>query len=334
MSELRDLGEFSLIDRVAAHGLARAEGVVKGIGDDCAVLESGDDTVLLVTTDTLVEDTHFRIADTPPEGLGYKLLAVSLSDVAAMGGVPRDAVLAVSAPGSFDAGYLERVFDGIFACGRRFGVNIVGGDTTEIAGPLVFSLTLLGSAPADQVVYRSGARPGQLIYVSGILGDAGAGLRTAQGAFDIPPEDRQHLLRRFHRPKPRVDLGRRLAKSRLVGAMIDLSDGLASDLAHIARASAVDIVIDLEAIPISTATRRFCEITGESPIDLALGAGEDYELALAGDADIKHNGVFKDDLYTIGVVVEGDGTVRKKTVAGSETLNIGGFSHFVGETPT
>lgn len=326
MSELRDLGEFPMIDRIAAHGLARSEGVVKGIGDDCAVLSSDPESVLLVTTDTFVEGIHFIVANTAPEGLGYKLLAVSLSDVAAMGGTPRDAVLAVSAPGAFDAGYLERVFDGLFACGLRFGVNIVGGDTTETTGPLVFSLTLIGRSVADRVVYRSGARPGDRVYVSGTLGDSGAGLRIPDSSEGVSSEDRQYLLRRFHRPEPRVDLGRRLAESGLVGAMIDLSDGLASDLGHIARASEVDFAIDLEAIPISDPLAAYCRSVRISPVELALSAGEDYELALTGNREIENKFLLNKDLYCIGEVVKGDGVVRN--LSSGDALDVKGFSHF------
>jgi thiamine-monophosphate kinase len=332
VSELRDLGEFPMIHRIAAHGLARSEGVVKGIGDDCAVLSSGSDSVLLVTTDTLVEGSHFTIANTAPEGLGYKLLAVSLSDIAAMGGTPRDAVLAVSAPGTFDAGYLERVFDGLFACGRRFGVNIVGGDTTEIVGPLVFSLTLMGRSAADKVVYRSGARPGDRVYVSGTLGDAGAGLRISEDFDGVSSEDRQHLLRRFHRPEPRVDLGKRLADSGMVSAMIDLSDGPASDLGHIAKASQVDLVIDFASIPISDALASFCESSKISPVEWALTAGEDYELALTGGHEIEDKFMLKNDLHCIGEVVDGEGFTRER-ISGNP-LEIEGFSHFKGNFPT
>ena len=321
-----------MIDRIAAHGLARSEGVIKGIGDDCAVLSTDSDSVLLVTTDTFVEGTHFIVANTAPEGLGYKLLAVSLSDVAAMGGTPRDAVLAVSAPGTLDTGYLERVFDGLFACGRGFGVNIVGGDTTETTGPLVFSLTLIGRSAADHVMYRSGARPGDRVYVSGTLGDAGAGLRISDSSDGVSAEDRQYLLRRFHRPVPRVDLGLLLAESGMVSAMIDLSDGLASDLGHIARASEVDFVIDIETIPISEPLAAFCRSAGISPVELALTAGEDYELAVTGVGEIENNSILNKELYCVGEVVSGSGVVRRRS--SGEALNVRGFSHFSGDSVT
>tara|TARA_Y100000588_G_scaffold195036_3_gene209240 strand:+ start:4045 stop:5043 length:999 start_codon:yes stop_codon:yes gene_type:complete len=332
VSDLKSLGEFGLIDRIAAHGLARENGVIKGIGDDCAVLELDSDSVLLVTTDTLVEDIHFWFDRSAPEGLGYKILAVSLSDVAAMGGTPRDSVLSVSAPATCDSGYLERVFEGIFACGRRYGVNIVGGDTTRTNGPLVFSLTLMGRMPADHVLYRSGARPGDRIFVSGTLGDAGAGLHLAGNDDRLAEKKREYLLRRLHRPLPRVELGRRLAESGLATAMIDLSDGLASDLGHLARASSVDMTVDLEKIPISPSLKEFCRLSRLSAQQLAVSAGEDYELALTGEPELCHKLQLNNELTCIGEVVEGCGIVRD--LKSGEVLDVRGFDHFTEECST
>ena len=195
MDRFKDIGEFGFIDRIAAH--AQRNRVLCGIGDDCAVMAAGQARVRLVTVDAMVEGIHF-VPQAPPEGVGYKLLAASLSDVAAMGGKPMDAVVAVSASGDCDAGYVERIYNGLFACADRFDVAVVGGDTTRTSGALVLSLTLTGEMARDQVCYRSGAQVGDVVYVSGTLGDAAGGLGVVLGDVDLPGEVRTALLQRHY----------------------------------------------------------------------------------------------------------------------------------------
>jgi len=279
MTIFRELGEFGFIDRIARHGLVREEGVLCGIGDDCAVFSLDGDLAQLVTVDLMVEDIHFKRNASAPETLGAKLLAVNLSDVAAMGGEPRDAVVSVAIPADLDVEYMEGIYRGLHACARRFEVNVAGGDTTRSPAPLVLNLTLTGRMPENRVCYRSGARSGDLVYVSGALGDSAAGLEIVLGREAILScEDRDVLLRRHHCPEPRVALGQALAASGAVTAMIDLSDGTASDLGHICRRSNVSAVIEEKAVPISPACRAFCAALGMSPLRLALSGGEDYEL--------------------------------------------------------
>lgn len=325
---LHDLGEFELIERLAAQGVVRPADVLCGIGDDCAVLDERNGEALLVTTDTMVEGVHFRLGDAAPEGVGFKLLAISLSDVAAMGGRGRDAVVAVSAPGDFDVACLQRVYDGLFACGERFGVNIVGGDTTQTKGPAVFSLTLIGRAPADNITYRSSAQPGDIVWVSGTLGDAAAGLRLTQSQGRPDDADRRFLLRRFYRPEPRVDLGPSVASSPQRGAMIDLSDGISSDLRHVADRSGVDIEVDLAALPMSDALRRFADQAGTDPLELALSGGEDYELAWTTRPEWSPDGVFGSAFCAVGRVKKGDGKLWGKSESGIKIIENKGFVHF------
>lgn len=338
MATFKELGEFGFIDRIAEHGLARAEGVICGIGDDCAVFELNAGRALLVTTDTMVEGVHFLIEASAPEGLGYKLLAVNLSDIAAMGGEPGEAVVAVAVPAGFDAGYVERVYDGLHACAARFGVNIAGGDTTRSPGPLVMTLTLIGRMDRERVRYRSGARPGDLVYVSGTLGDSAAGLELVLGkGAEVPEADRAFLLRRHHRPEPRIEAGRALAACGAVTAMMDLSDGIGSDLRHICRRSGVSAVVREAAIPLSPVLRAFCDVTGADPLGLAISGGEDYELLFTvdpGQAGKVGTLSEKGDLpqfSRIGWIEAGDGRIFVEDAGGARNaLTAGGFDHFKG----
>lgn len=329
MARFKDIGEFGFIDRIASH--AQQAQVMCGIGDDCAVMALDDGHVRLVTVDTMVEGVHF-VKEAPPEGVGHKLLAVSLSDVAAMGGKPTDAVVAVSAPSDCDASYVERLYNGLFACADRFGVAIVGGDTTRTIGPLLLSLTLTGEMARERVCYRSGAQVGDAVYVSGPLGDAAGGLAVVLGEVDIVGDDRQYLLRRLHRPEPRVDLGQVLSRAGIVGAMIDVSDGVASDLKHICRQSSVSAVILEQAIPTSTAFNRFCELAGKPSVNLALTGGEDYELLFTVQPehvetlDTLSNGY---SFYKIGEIIEGSGQVILEAEDGTRAeVDKAGYDHF------
>ena len=339
MATFQELGEFAFIDRIAAHGLVREEGVVCGIGDDCAVFSLEGDRVLLMTADLMVEEVHFlRTAD--PEGIGYKLLAVNLSDVAAMGGEPRDAVVSVAIPTDFDVGYMERIYEGLHACAARFGVNVAGGDTTRSPGPLVLNLTLTGRMARDRVCTRSGARPGDLVCVSGTLGDSAAGLALLLGReAEIASEDRAYLLRRHHRPEPRVALGQALAETGALTAMIDLSDGAASDLRHICQRSEVSAAVVSDRVPTSPALRSFCRATGTDPMSPALSGGEDYELLFTVDPEragrIEALGREGDlpPVTRIGRIETGPPALFLQAKdGGREPLEASGFDHFRRQT--
>ncbi|MDP6775710.1 MAG: thiamine-phosphate kinase [Candidatus Latescibacteria bacterium] len=336
MATIRDIGEFGFINRIAEKGLTREEDVVCGIGDDCAVLPLDAHRVLLLTTDLMVEDVHFRLGATSPQDLGYKLLAVNLSDVAAMGGDPREAVVSVAAPTDLDLAHLDGLYDGLHECAERFRTNIVGGDTTRSPGPLVLNLALTGEASSDCVLTRSGARPGDLVYASGTLGDSAGGLALVLGEeAQIHRAAREHLLRRHHRPEPRVELGKRLAASGAVTAMIDLSDGVASDLQHICERSEVSAVVEEARVPLSPPLRGFCRSTGTDPMAPALSGGEDYELLFTADpgrADKLDRIAAATDvppLHRIGEIGEGPANVCLISSTGERReLSATGFDHF------
>ncbi len=333
MATFREIGEFGFIERIGAAALPPAVGVCCGIGDDCAVLACENDRVRLITSDLMVEGVHFAVEGSDPGWLGHKLLAVSLSDIAAMGGEPREAVVSLAIPPDFDVGFMERVYRGLRRLASRFGVNVVGGDTTRSTGPLVMNLTLTGEMDQDRVCYRSGAAPGDLIYASGTLGDSAAGLKLALGqAVGLSEEDREFLLRRHHRPEPRVALGRALAASGTVTAMLDLSDGMASDLRHICRQSRVSAVIDGTAIPVSPAFGRFREHSDACTRNLEITGGEDYELlftvAPGGRDDVEALGA-KPGISCIGRIVSGDERVYVENAQGLRSeLEARGFKHF------
>ncbi|MEE2754045.1 MAG: thiamine-phosphate kinase [Candidatus Latescibacterota bacterium] len=329
MTRLKDLGEFELIDLIT-HQVPSASGrLLQGIGDDCAVIIGERDVATLVTVDTMVEGIHFDLSTSTPEGVGSKLLAVNLSDIAAMGGLPYEAFLAISAPAEFDANVIERIAGGIQVNGARFGVQIAGGDTTSTRGPLVLSLTLIGACARDEVVYRSGARPGDSIYVTGTLGNSAAGLLLARDSKGFDSAHRTQLLRRHNRPEPRVSVGRELASKRIATSMIDVSDGLGADLRHVCKLSGVDMIVDPTCLPVSDSLVAFCEARGLNPAEFALTGGEDYELAFTtgkSDPSLVLEAVCP--LTCIGKVMSGPGSVRVGSEVQNEVFKKKGFDHF------
>lgn len=265
------LSEFNLIDRFfAANGVQRDD-VVLGVGDDCALLRVPAGMELAVSIDALVEGRHYP-PGTAADAVGHKALAVGLSDLAAMGAEPAWATLALSLPEA-DVAWLQGFADGLFALAARFGVQLVGGDT--VRGPRVISLQLHGFVPQGRALRRDGARPGDLIYVTGTLGDAGLGLELAVGQRSATAPDDDYLRARLDRPEPRVAAGMKLRG--IASAAIDLSDGLAADLGHILERSAVGARLELAQLPLSSALQRLLPDAGER-CRFALAAGDDYEL--------------------------------------------------------
>ncbi len=267
---LKDVGERRLISAVRRSFPLRPAGVVLGIGDDAAVVRGP--ARLLITHDLLVEDVDFRTALHPPRLLGRKALNVNLSDIAAMGGRPRHAVLGLALPGRTERAWLDAFLAGFREAARRAGVALVGGDFSSAARVMI-AVTVTGEA--RRFVTRGGARPGDRIFVSGTLGDAAMGLRLLERRGDAGmgrPSGR--LLRAFLDPSPRLELGALLARRGMASAMIDISDGLAVDLSHVAEESDLGAEIDLARIPLSRELRR----ASARPLELAIHGGEDFEL--------------------------------------------------------
>lgn len=266
------LGEFELIDKYFTRPVRRA---ALGVGDDCALLVPAPGTQLAVSTDLLIEGRHF-LSTLLPERLGHKALAVNLSDLAACGARPLGFTLGLSLPQP-DEAWLESFARGLFALAERHGCELVGGDTTR--GPLAISITVFGEVPAGQALLRSGARPGDDVYVSGTLGDARLALEVFRGAVSLPGEDFDRVRRAMELPQPRVALGAALRG--IATAAVDVSDGFAGDLGHVLRRSGVGATIEAEALPRSAVLarqppewQRRCTLTG----------GDDYELVFTAPA--------------------------------------------------
>ena len=272
------MGEFDLIARYFTRP-ARPDGAVAlGVGDDCALLAPAPGMQLAVSSDMLVEGRHF-FAGTDPERLGHKALAVNLSDLAACGARPLAFTLALAVP-QVDAAWLEGFSRGLLQLADAHGCELVGGDTTQ--GPLNICITVFGEVPTGQALLRSGAQPGDDIYVSGTLGEARLALDALRGQFALPANMLAHLRQRLERPTPRVALG--LALRGVASSALDLSDGLLGDLGHILRASGVGACIDTsKTINLIAISARSISATGQFDADYlqqcTLAGGDDYELA-------------------------------------------------------
>lgn len=263
--------EFELIEEYFYQRTAKRKDVAVGIGDDCALLSIPEGQQLAITVDTMVEGVHF-LPSTSAENLAWKIIAVNLSDLAAMGAEPAWLSLALTLPQT-NHNWLEAFSNTFFECADYYGLQLIGGDTTS--GPLTVTIQAMGFVPPKTALMRSGANPGDVIYVTGTLGDAGLGLAIAKGTHQAKTdENRDYLVGRFDRPTPRVATG--IAIRKFASAAIDLSDGLAGDLPHLLKASAVGAQINLEALPFSEALLAECDF--EQAVQYAISSGDDYEL--------------------------------------------------------
>lgn len=283
---LADIGELALIDKIRLRFARKSRAVVKGIGDDAAVLR-GAARPLLATADMMVEGVHFDLRFITPRQLGFKLVSANVSDIYAMGGVPQFALLSIAVPGKTSGAFMDDFFDGVDEALRAYRVALIGGDISSSAGPAALSATVLGQA--DRPVFRSGARPGDKIYVTGTLGDSACGLRILKALgrtvdfrrpLDFAGRGRNRrltwaalepLLRRHLLPEARKPL-------KGATAMIDVSDGLFIDLARLTDESGVGARVYLYRLPISDEMKRAAMFLGLDALELAVSGGEDYEL--------------------------------------------------------
>ena len=314
--------------------------LIAGIGDDAAVFRStaGKDTV--ITADLLVEDVDFRRTTTPPYLLGHKALAVSLSDIAAMGSRPLWSIISIGVPPEvWETNFVERLYDGVLDLANRYGVQLIGGDTSRTTENIVIDSIVTGECAAGTSVMRTGASPGDQIFVTGSLGAAAAGLRLIErGAHlaeqNLGDEDSQnldHVLLRQLRPEPRVGWGIVLGEERLATSMIDLSDGLSSDLNRLCEASGVGALIDSSLLPIDERVTELCGRRALDPLQLALHGGEDFELLFT----VKPGNVspLPRRVDSVGIKRIGEITAATEGVKISEGSRIwelkpGGWKHF------
>ncbi|MDK2744720.1 MAG: thiamine-phosphate kinase [Nitrospira sp. BO4] len=282
------LQEFALIRDLQRRYARHASGLVQGIGDDAAVIATSTPAWWHLTTDLLAEGIHFDLKSATPESVGYRAAMANLSDIAAMGAVPRYLLVALAIPKTFKRPQVDELYGGLMKACRLYGVALVGGDTSASMAGLFLSITLIGTSTKHRALFRHGAKVGDQIFVSGTLGDSLAGLRLSgrgkrsrsSGTRSAPlsHSHRQFLMRRHFYPTARVAEGQWLNSERLASAAIDVSDGLSGDLRHICEESRVGAEVELGKIPISSACRAYAQAVGVSPVQLALTGGEDYEL--------------------------------------------------------
>lgn len=286
-TEIAQLGEFGLIDRLTHDIEIKNSSTVKGVGDDAAVF-TYPNTAVLVSTDMLVEGVHFDLTYVPLKHLGYKSAVVNFSDIYAMNGQPRQITVSLAVSSRFTVEHIEALYDGIKLACRVYGVDLVGGDTTASRSGLVISVTCIGDAPKDEVVYRDGARPNDLICVSGDLGAAYMGLQLLErektagaGNPDFVPDfgGKEYLVERQLKPEARKDIVAELHKAGIKPtAMMDVSDGLSSELLHICKGSNTGCRVYEDRIPIDYQTAVMAEELNMDLITAAMNGGEDYEL--------------------------------------------------------
>lgn len=324
--KVNEIGEFGLIGRIAESFKNLIPQGWEGIGDDCAVIPWGDGRSLVVTTDLLVENVHFLRDRITPYELGYKSLAVNLSDVAAMGARPLATFLSIGLPsGTVEVEWCDAFFEGY----RSFGVPLLGGDTTSSPEGIVINITVLGTAENDHIKRRNGAQAGDYIAATGPLGDSAGGL---QAMLDNLPQDDEtkELIKRHHQPRPHLAEGEWLGAQPGAHALMDVSDGVASDLLHILRASAVAATIDTASIPISPLLQITAARYGWDARKMALTGGEDYVLlvtldrAQATKVQADFAGKFGRELYIIGECQTGEPSI---TYSGTDDL-FTGYKHF------
>ena len=328
----------SLKQRVASSSINQS--LVCGIGDDAAVFRNAAGKETVITADLLVEDIDFRRTTTPPYLLGHKALAVSLSDIAAMGSRPVWSLVSVGVPDEiWQTDFIDRLYDGLIDLANRYGVQLIGGDTSRTPAAIVIDSIVTGECATGTAVMRSGAKPGDQIFVTGSLGAAAAGLRliergahlAEQSLGDEDSKKLDHVLLRQLQPEPRVGWGIVLGEERIASAMIDLSDGLSSDLNRLCAASHVGALIDSSLLPIDIRVAELCGRRALDPLQLALHGGEDFELLFT----LKPGDVSRLPRRVDGVAITCVGTIKEasdgvKISEGSRTweLKPGGWKHF------
>ena len=314
--------EFDLIRRYFTRA---TPGALLGVGDDAALLQVSAGNVLAVSTDMLVSGTHF-LHDADPYMLGCKTLAVNLSDMAAMGATPRWATLAIALPDA-DEAWLDRFSEGLFSLADQYGVELVGGDTTR--GPLNLCVTIFGEVPAQQALRRSGAKIGDEIWVSGILGDAALALAHLKNHVVLTADEFAACAPALHQPQPRVALG--VALRGIANSAIDISDGLLGDLGHILDASQVAAEIDFALLPVSAAMRVY--VNQSLGRQCVLSGGDDYELCFTAPV-MRHAEILNIStrlalpLTCIGKIVAGRGCVVHDASGNPFDVEAGGYDHF------
>jgi len=331
--KVKDIGEFALIERIAGIVEHADERVIVTIGDDTAVVRPAELDYTLLTTDLLVEDVHFKLDTIDWWQLGYKSIAVNISDVAAMGGLPDYAVISLAINPETYVSQVEDLYRGMAEVSRKYNLRIVGGDVTK-SDKLIVNVALVGEVEEEYLCRRSDAEIEDVIMVTGELGASAAGLRLILNPeLERKVKGAGALMRAHYLPEPQVEAGRILA-SMGINAMEDISDGLGSEIKHICEASSVGARVYLNKVPVAEGVGKVAELTGEGAIDIAVSGGEDYELVFTAPKDIK--GKIEEALAQIGVkatavgeIVEASKGIKAIDWSGQEKdMEAIGYTHF------
>lgn len=327
------IGEFRLIEALAAALPTGDKDVFLGIGDDAAAVDIGNDRLLLATCDIQIENVHFTISGFTPEQIGIKAAAVNLSDIAAMGGVPRFALVSIAVPAAVDAAYIGLVYRGLGDFLFSRGATVIGGNTSKSEGGLIIDVTLLGEVEKSRLLTRNGARPGDALCVTGSLGASRAGLMLLSNAdLFVSEKTRNEALTRHRTPCPRLSEIRAPSALGGITSCIDISDGLRGDAGHLADRSGVKVIIDIDELPVAPCAREVAALAGENHRRFALQGGEDFELLFTAPndrvdaicADIAEK--TKTPVTVIGEIARGKGVWIRRRGSLEESMS-GGFDH-------
>ncbi len=337
-TDIGELGEFGLIDHLAGGFKNKRKETIKGIGDDAAVLDYGGQPVV-VSTDLLIEGIHFDLMYHPLKHLGYKAVIVNLSDICAMNAIPKQVTVSIAISNRFSVEAIDELYDGIRVACEAYDIDLVGGDTTSSPSGLMISITAIGSNPMEKLAYRSGAKVGDILCVTGDLGSAYLGLQILEREKqvflanpDMQPElsEKKYLVGRQLKPEARLEAVQYFEKSNLIPtAMIDVSDGLASDLLHICKASGVGAFVEEAQVPIHDEARMQAIEFKLDPITCALSGGEDYELLFTVDPKDLEKVRFMNSVYIIGEITPKEDGVTLHTSGGQiHPVTAQGWKHF------
>jgi thiamine-monophosphate kinase len=338
-TDVATLGEFKLIKHLTQDFKTHQPSTIKGIGDDAAVLDIGEGRCCVVSTDMLVEGIHFDTSYTPMKHLGYKAVAVNLSDICAMNVIPTQITVSMALSNRYSVEALEELYAGIRAACDAFEVDLVGGDTTSSPKGMVMSITAIGFAHKDDIVYRNTAKVGDLLCITGDLGGAYMGLQLLEREKRIylenpgvQPnlEEQQYIVGRQLKPEPRVDVIQYFKQHGIKPtSMIDISDGLASELFHICSQSGVGALLEESGVPIHPETELMSIRFKLDPISAALSGGEDYELLFTIDPKDVEKVKFMPELYIAGEILDAKDGMKLNTKGGNlHDITAKGWTHF------
>ncbi len=336
--KFEEIGEFQFINRIKKDTIFRKKDVIKGIDDDCSVFRvTGAKKLSVMTTDALIENIHFIRDKISPYDLGYKSLAVNLSDISAMGATPLDVYICLGIPKDIDVDFFDRFYQGLKELLSKFNLNLLGGDTTSSKSDLFISITVFGEVDEQNVVYRNGAMPGDYIFVTGNLGDSAGGLEILLKNPPISARDKNYLINCHNHPKLYIKESQFLTKNFHPNAMIDISDGLSSDLLHITSQSKVGAKIFEDKLPTSEYLKNLCASIGTNPLNYAFNGGEDYKLLLTIPKEYSEQAMnsykqeFDTPLFKIGKITEDKEVISISSTGKVRKILRKGWDHFKSE---